>query len=245
MCIRDRGRAVCDQGRRGRARASARIRDFATGALAGVLGGVAVLTKQSFLFVPVAAFLAALTFHSRRRAVGTAVGTALCLGAFVILCLHAGIWSAFREQTTGGLSLHEALEAGIFIYLRQPLGLPAVAAGGWLLLELAARLRRRAPRRAILSRGLIRWLIQPVPLYFLALTVWYVHTALTSREWIGYGASWPMLLVTLGGVMTLLPRHFLAPFARMDGLRSAAARSFGPSVGFGAALALALSLIHI
>ena len=236
-----RGRAVCDQGRRGRARASARIRDFATGALAGVLGGVAVLTKQSFLFVPVAAFLAALTFHSRRRAVATAVGTALCLGAFVILCLHAGIWSAFREQTTGGLSLHEALEAGIFIYLRQPLGLPAVAAGGWLLLELAARLRRRAPRRAILSRGLIRWLIQPVPLYFLALTVWYVHTALTSREWIGYGASWPMLLVTLGGVMTLLPRHFLAPFARMDGLRSAAARSFGPSVGFGAALALAWS----
>lgn len=241
LYVAARGRAVCDQGQGGRAGACARIPNFATGALAGVLAGVAVLAKQSFLFVPVAAFLTALTFHSRRRAAGVAAGTALCLGAFVILCLRAGIWSAFREQTTGGLSLHEALEAGVFIYLRQPLGLPAVAAGGWLLHELASRQRRRLPCCANPPGRLIWRLLRPVPLYFLALTVWYVHAALTGREWIGYGASWPMLLVTLGGVMILLPRHFLAPFARMDGVRSAAARRLGPSVGFGAALALAWS----
>lgn len=224
-----------------RARLADCLREVASGVIAGVLAGVAVLTKQSFLFVPVAVFLVALVFHSRRRAAGAAAGTALCLGAFVILCMHAGIWSAFRAQTTGGLSLHEALEAGLFIYLRQPLGLPAVAVGGWLLPVIASRLGGRAPRWISRPWRLIRRLLLPVPLYFLALTIWYVHTALTSREWIGYGASWPMLLVTAGGVMTLLPRHVLAPFARRDGLRSAVARRIGPSVGFGAALLLAWS----
>lgn len=223
----------------GRARLSDRLRDVAAGLIAGVLAGVAVLTKQSFLLVPIAVFLVALLFHSRRRAASAAAGTALCLGTFVILCAHAGIWNAFREQTTGGLSLHEALEAGLFIYLRQPLGLPAVAAGGWIL--LVSRCGRRAPRRMSRPWRLVQRLLLPVPLYFLALTIWYVHTALTGREWIGYGASWPMFWVAVGGVMTLLPRYFLAPFARMDGLRSATARRIGPAVGFGAALALAWS----
>lgn len=223
------------------ARSSDWLREFTAGLPAGILAGVAVLTKQSFLFVPCAVVLVALIFHSRRWAAGAAVGTALCLAAFVLLCAHAGIWHAFREQTTGGLSVREALEAGVFIYLRQPLGLPAVAAGGWLLLKLASRFGGRVPCRMARPWRLIQRVLLPVPLYFLALTIWYVHTALTGREWIGYGASWPMLLVTLGGVMTLLPRYFLAPFARLDGLPSATARRIAPSVGFGAALLLAWS----
>ena len=228
-----------------------RCGDFCLGLVAGLLAACAVLVKQSFLFMPPATLLVALAFHSRLRAFGVALGTAGGMGAFFALMRGYGAWEAFRSQTASGFSLGEALDAGVFIYTGQNLWLPCLAA---LAFPLGLLLHRRSgvtwgassPRPKGRAANLLA-LVQPVPLYFLLLAVWYVHAALTGPEWIGFGTSWPMLLIVIGGVLTLLPRFFLAPFAATLSPVSAASRletalrGIAPSVALGAALTLSWS----
>lgn len=197
--------------------------------LAGLLGAAVILIKQSFLFVPAAAACLALSLHSGRQALyvllAAGAGTA---AAFGVLRAN-GAWEPFLAMTTGGLSLTEALEAGILIYLRQNLTIPAAALALW---GAAAFFRRKK------APGL-------VPVYFLVLTVWYVHAVLSSREWIGFGASWPTLLLVLGGAAVLFPRRLINPLLRP--LPPAERASGGPaaclrgSVTLGALLLLAWS----
>lgn len=166
--------------------------------LAGLLGAAVILIKQSFLFVPVAAACLALSLHSGRQALYVLLAAGAGMAAAFGVLWTSGAWEPFLAMTTGGLSLAEALEAGILIYLRQNLTIPAAALALWGAAALLCR--KRAP-------GL-------VPIYFMALAVWYVRTALSGREWIGFGASWPTLLLVLGGAAVLFPRRLINPLLR-------------------------------
>lgn len=243
-------------------------------ALAGLVGAVAVLTKQSFLMAPLGAACVLLSLHGGRRTVAFFAGMGAGLGAFVLVFKALGAWEPLLRMITGGLSLHEALEAGVFIYLRQDWSLLGFTALLWALAATGVVLWRRVgpshvrtalsgtaspgtasstssapssvtpgdflrtstpagsapatyaatdsapaassptvstPRPHAPTATCFR--AQLVPCFFVALMLWYVYEALSTRSWIGYGASWPTLLVLLGGVCVLLPRVFLDRYA--------------------------------
>lgn len=221
--------------------------------VAGLVGAVALLTKQSFLFVPLAALVVMLALFPWRRAALFALGCGGGLLLFAATLAGVGAWSEFVRMTTGGLSTSEALEAGIGIYLHQNWWLP----GAVLVLGLAAPVLWRCPWLATTSsHPLGRWretlqglLQQPfeVPLYFGLLTLWYGGTVLATRQWIGYGTSWPTLFVLLGGACVLLPGLLLRETARTTELpdstcwRERLAARYKPSLFLGAALVLAWS----
>lgn len=204
------------------------LSEWGYGLLAGLFAGFALLTKQSFLFIPLAALLVSLLFHSRIRSLAVFLGTALFCGIFVVFLWHFNALKAFLEQTTGGLGIQEALEAGIFIYLRQNLTLPGAAILAAICFLILTKLCFKQKKAlSYLS------FLQPVPAYFLILAIWYIYTALNTPEWIGYGTSWPTLFVLLGGVVMLLPQPFLTGFSQE--------KIFAPALGLGAALLLAWS----
>lgn len=169
--------------------------------LAGILTCAATLCKQSFLLVPAGTFLFLLVWLPRRRDALRMLLSWLATWAAVSGVIRAaGAWEAMTRMTTGQLAIREALEAGIGIYLTQNWWPPVVAA----LPALAAlALRKKLPA-----------LLRPTLLYVVVLAIWYVHDALAQETWIGYGLSWPTLLVLLGGVMVLFPRPFTAPWLR-------------------------------
>ena len=194
--------------------------------VAGLLAGCAMLCKQSFLLVPPA--IVALVWVERgswRRALRCALGWLAALAAVWLYLRAAGAWEAFSRMTTGQLDIREALDAGIYIYLRQNWLLPLLAVAPWL----AARLfGKRAPA----------WLF-PAYVYLALLTAWYVREVMAKQGWIGYGTSWPTLFVLLGCMAALLPSVFLVRWLCEPDAPSPRPRA---CVGLGAGLVAAWSV---
>jgi hypothetical protein len=55
--------------------------------------------------------------------------------------------------------------------------------------------------------------VQPLVLYVLLLAGDYLYTVASTREWIGYGADWPLLLVTVGAVCVVFSGDLVGAFA--------------------------------
>ena len=217
--------------------------------LAGICAGACMLTKQSYLLVPLATAMMVFCCRARKRE------TLLCLlGTVLILSMHYavlryfGAWEAFRAQTTGQLDINEALKAGIFIYLTQNWLLPSAAFAPYAVWHVPALLSRFFPARPVfpLLRRLretpIPVFLQPVPLYFVMLAGVYTKMVLEEEVWIGFGDSWPTLLMILGGLCVLFPSACLRKHLNTDiqGLHPPVpARA---AVALGAALALAWSV---
>lgn len=209
--------------------------------LAGVLAAASALTKQSYALVPLgvavaalvagravcgpgavpggnhpgatngrgdAAAIAAASFFRRLRGLHWRDGAMAVLGSAVSFAVFAGLlhavgaWDAFRTMAAGvgGQSgLGEALQAGIVLYLTQDLPLPALALllwGAWAVLD-----------------GRPRGGVQPLVLYVLLLAADYLYTVATTRTWNGYGADWPLLLVTVGAACAVFCDDLLGRFA--------------------------------
>lgn len=211
--------------------------------LAGLLGILAVLTKQSFLGVPLGSLVILLMFYpSWFKALLFLGSSALTLLAFTLSLQYLGAWHAFLSQTTGGLSLNEAVEAGIVIYLKQNWYIPGLALGITLGAHVLSKylqggktytseqnqledLRSNPSKVENLSSdsnqpdentcsqlktykfktqavayNILSYLskTQFFIIYTLIFSLAYLHLALTSKEWIGYGTSWPTFYFVLG-----------------------------------------------
>ena len=197
--------------------------------VAGLLAGCAMLCKQSFLLVPPA--IVALVWVERgfwRPALRCCFGWVGALAAAWLFLRGAGAWEAFSRMTTGQLDIREALDAGIYIYVRQNWLLPLLAAAPWL----AARLMGKRPPA---------WLF-PAYVYLALLTAWYVREVFAKQGWIGYGASWPTLFVLLGCLCALLPSAFLVRWLRDPAAPRPRLRAcFGLGAGLVAAWSVAIS----
>jgi len=217
--------------------------------LAGICAGACMLTKQSYVLVPLATALMIVCCRTRKRE------TLLCLlGAMLILSMHYavlrhfGAWEAFRAQTTGQLDINEALKAGVFIYLTQNWLLPGAALAPYAVWRVSALFSRCFPARPVfplfrrLQETPIPVFLQPIPLYFVMLAGVYIKTVLEEEIWIGFGDSWPTLLMVLGGLCVLFPSTFLCKHlnAGIQGLRPPG--SARAAVALGAALTLSWSV---
>lgn len=170
-------------------------------AAAGLLAGCAMLCKQSFLLVPPDVLLLIWLTRPRRSEVIRYLAAWLGLLALVYALLYkAGALEAFLRMTTGQLDIREALDAGIWIYLRQNWWLPGLAVLPWL----AARMGKKK----------LPVLFQPAVVYLILLAGCYIWQVLRDKAWIGYGLSWPTLFMLLGGVCVLFPQFFLTPWLR-------------------------------
>lgn len=175
--------------------------------LAGALAGCSFLSKQSFLLFPLALLLMIWTVRPRKReTLWALLGFAAVWTAFWFFLQHVGAWDAFRLLTSKPLDMQEALEAGIYIYLRQEWWLPAVAIIPWLLWNVWQRCTKD-------SRP-VPEALQPALLYLTIIAARYMHEVGVTRGWIGFGESWPTLWVVLGGLCVLLPAVFLRPYVR-------------------------------
>ncbi|EGY25599.1 putative membrane protein [Desulfovibrio sp. A2] len=202
--------------------------------LAGMLAAASALTKQSYALMPLGVAMAALVagragmcsrgggvaggiiatlpeaaaaspcrarlhgLHWRDGALAV-LGAAASFAVFAGLLRAAGAWNAFRAMTVGQTGLGEALQAGVVLYLTQDLPLPALALllwGAWAVLD-----------------GRPRGGVQPLVLYVLLLAGDYLYTVATTRSWNGYGADWPLLLVTVGAACVLLSGDLVGAFA--------------------------------
>lgn len=196
--------------------------------LAGVSAALSMLTKQSYLFVPVAVF--AVVFCCRpgkREALFCLLGTILVLLLHYVSLQYMGAWEAFRSLTTGRLDFDEALKAGIFIYITQNWYLPGAA----LIPHCMGRL----------SKKTIPALLQPLPLYSLILACVYIYDVLSQKGWIGFGDSWPTLFMVLGGICVLFPAVFLSGCMKNTEEKYRVSPSARASVALAAALALSWS----
>lgn len=208
--------------------------------LAGMLAAASALTKQSYALMPLGVAMAALVagrvagrgacgrgggvaggtvatppervnaslrrvrltglygLHGRDGALAV-LGAAASFAVFAGLLRAAGAWNAFRAMTVGQTGLGEALQAGVVLYLTQDLPLPALALllwGAWAVLD-----------------GRPRGGVQPLVLYVLLLAGDYLYTVATTRSWNGYGADWPLLLVTVGAACVLFSGDLVGAFA--------------------------------
>ena len=215
---------------------------------AGICAGVSMLSKQSYVLVPFAVAFMVLCCRARKREVlFCLMGTALVLSIHYIVLRHFGAWEAFRAQTTGQLDFREALKAGITIYLTQNWLLPGLALSPYALWHASALFSRFFPARPVppfflwLKVARLPVFLQPVPLYFIMLAGVYIKMALEEQGWIGFGDSWPTLLMVVGGLCVLLPSVFLRERLQVaiQGLRPLSpARA---AVALGAALLLSWS----
>ena len=193
---------------------------------AGLLAACSMLCKQSFLLLPPA--IVALVWVERtswREALRCLLGWLGALTAAWLFLRSAGAWEAFSRMTTGQLDIREALDAGIFIYLRQNWLLPLLAVAPWLVARL-------------MGKRLPAWLF-PAYAYLALLTAWYVREVITKQGWIGYGTSWPTLFVLLGCLCALFPTAFLVRWLRDADAPSPRLRA---CVGLGAGLVAAWSV---
>ena len=186
---------------------------FASGALyagacglplaAGVLACMAMLTKQSFLLIPLGVAVSVYALRgSRGEALRVLAVCALGWAGLWAFLHYVDAWQAFRLLTSKPLDIREALEAGIYIYVRQEWWLPALALVPWLVWRLRFR-GRPCPE-----------LMQPALVYLTILAVRYMHHVGMTRTWQGFGESWPTLWLVLGGLCVLLPTLFLRPWLR-------------------------------
>lgn len=173
--------------------------------LAGVLAALSMLTKQSYIFVPLAVAVCLCFMRGRKRdALYSLAASAAVWVAVWLLLRHVGAWEAFRSLTTGPLAIDEALQAGIYIYLQQEWYLPAVALLPWAVWSLLVRWGK--------TRQPVPQVVQPALVYLVLIGVRYMHSVGVQQAWIGFGESWPTLLVVLGGICVLLPKFFLQPW---------------------------------
>lgn len=194
--------------------------------LGGLLAACAMLCKQSFLLVPPAiVVLVWIERGSWRAALRCAAGWLAALAAAWFFLRAGGALEAFSRMTTGQLDIREALDAGIFIYLRQNWLFPLMAVAPWLV-------------ACLFHKKLPAWLF-PGYVYLVLLTAWYVREVFLKQGWIGYGASWPTLFVLLGGLCVLFPGVFLVRWLRDTDAPRPRLRA---CVGLGAALVAAWSV---
>jgi len=169
--------------------------------IAGFFAVLPSLCKQSFTLVPLGLALSFWFLRPRKREVIFFISAAgLTFLAYRLILQQAGAWDAFVFMTTAPLNFSEALDSGIFIYLRQPWWIPALAALPFLGLRLA-------------KKDVPDWL-QPIPVYLFLLAMRYIVKTHMEQRWIGYGESWPMFCVILGGLCLLFPRRNLLPWLR-------------------------------
>jgi hypothetical protein len=214
--------------------------------LAGICAGACMLTKQSYLLVPVATAIMVFCCRARKReTLRCLLGTTLVLAVHYAVLRHNGAWEAFRAQTTGQLDINEALKAGIFIYITQNWLLPGLALAPYAVWRVPALLSRFFPAQAVfpvcrrLQETPFPAFLQPIPLYFAILACIYIKTVLEEKTWIGFGDSWPTLLMIVGGLCVLFPSIFLPKYLNtgiQEGMRPPA------PVRAAAALAAALTL---
>lgn len=163
--------------------------------LAGILAALATACKQSFALVPFAIgmllWVTGLPGQLRRFLLGFAAPLALA----ALWLWQAGAWQDFRTMTTGQLDIREALDAAIWIYLRQNWWLPLCA-----LAPLAVARFFKLPITP-----------QPAYCYLICLALWYIWQVYSQKTWIGFGASWPTLFMLLGCAAVLWPGKFLLP----------------------------------
>lgn len=208
--------------------------------LAGMLAAASALTKQSYALMPLGVAMAALVAgrvgmcargrgvacgavapsperadapFRRSRLTGLArltglrwrdgglavLGAAVSFAVFAGLLHAAGAWDAFRAMTVGQTGLGEALQAGAVLYLTQDLPLPALALllwGAWAVLD-----------------GRPRGGVQPLMLYVLLVAADYLYTVAATGTWIGYGADWPLFLVTVGAACVVFGGDLIGAFA--------------------------------
>lgn len=181
--------------------------------IAGVLAACATGCKQSFALVPLAIAIMLWFGSSKKQCIIFCAAFALCAAGAAALLVASGAWANFRAMTTGQLAVAEALDAGIFIYLRQNWLMPLLACLPWAISRIAG-----AKLPAPLAPGYV---------YLLILTFWYLFTVIEQKTWIGFGASWPTLFLMLGGIAVLLPRQFLLPYCAAQGSALAAALALG------------------
>lgn len=225
--------------------------------LAGVLATASALTKQSYALMPLGVAVAALVAgragprdgegaslpapatgpHWRDSGLAL-LGVSASFALFAGLLHAAGAWNGFLTMTTGQTGLGEALQAGIVLYVTQPLRLPALALllwGAWAALD-------GRPRNGV----------QPLLLYVLLVAADYLCTVVATRAWIGYGPDWPLFLVTMGVACVLCRDDLVGRFAAgapgglaVSGPAPASARALSPAdraaVLLGAGLLLAWS----
>lgn len=163
--------------------------------LAGLLGALPVLCKQSFLLFPLALLIFLRAASGWPGALKAA--TASCLVILIALALlkYAGAFHQFMRMSTGQLAISEALDAGVGIYLRQNWLIPALALSPWLIAKLKDKKLPEA--------------MAPGPLYLMILSAWCLHMIFSGKVWIGYGTSWPTLFVLLGLACVCFPNVFL------------------------------------
>lgn len=189
----------------------------------GIAAVFAMLCKQSFLLVPVAILGMLWICRSKYEAIRFLIAALVCLALAYAWIYYNGAWENFRAMTTGQLALAEALDAGIFIYLRQNWIAPALAVLPWAC--------------ALLFRiSLPSWLL-PAYCYMVILPVWYIIEVWRQKTWIGFGLSWPTLFMLMGGLCVVLPRIFLSRW--WNGKRFS---SLGSSFGLGSALVASWSV---
>lgn len=165
--------------------------------LGGLAAACAMACKQSFLPVPLAICVWLALARPARSWAFFAAGVAMMLGLFGIWLEANDLWLPFRQMTTGQLDIHEALQAGLLIYLRQNWILPVLA----LVPLLAARLTHAR---------LSAWLL-PCYVYMFLLCCHYIWMVEHEKGWIGFGASWPTLFLLLGLICMLAARKVLLP----------------------------------
>ena len=217
--------------------------------LAGICAGACMLTKQSYLLVPFAVAVMILFCRARKReSLFCLLGTLLVLSVHYVVLRYLGAWEAFRVQTTGQLDVNEALKAGIVIYLDQNWLLPGLACVPCALWRVPLLFFRFFPARSAssffrrLQEKPVPVFLQPVPLYFVILAGLYIKMVLENKGWIGFGDSWPTLLMVVGGLCVLFPATFLREHVKAgaQGLRPLA--PLRAAVALGAALTLSWSV---
>lgn len=202
--------------------------------VAGILAGLCMLTKQSFIFVPIAVAVALWFLHGRKRDALYSLGASVGLWIAVWIFLRSvNAWEAFRSLTTGPLAIEEALQAGIYIYLQQEWWIPAVALLPWILWKLMARQgsASQVPQLPVI--------FEPVLVYLAIIAARYMQMVGMQQTWIGFGESWPTLFVVLGGLCVLLPKVFLRPWLQENSYPHPLLRA---STALGAALLVAWSV---
>ncbi|MDR0466069.1 MAG: hypothetical protein LBH94_01790, partial [Deltaproteobacteria bacterium] len=184
----------------------------------------------------------------KREALFCLAGTALVFSVHYAVLRYLGAWEAFRVQTTGQLDVNEAFKAGILIYLAQNWLPPGLAFAPYALWRAPDLFSRIFPARVVptflqrLKSAALPVFLQPIPLYFAIVAGAYIKTALEEKAWIGFGDSWPTLLMVVGGLCVAFPSVFLH-----ERLRPGAPGLHPPSVvraavALGAALALSWSV---
>lgn len=168
----------------------------------GLSIGCAILCKQSFALAPFGILFLLWFWKPLSECIKYFVGVLVGPGLALLWLWHQGALGSFFEQTTGQLHIWEAIDAGILIYVRQNWWLPALAVVPWAIAKL-------------LKKDIASWLTPPW-LYLFGLTLLYVFNVEIQKRWLGFGYSWPTLMMVLGEAFIFLPKYFLVPFTRDD-----------------------------